>query len=351
MDALRVLRADRVDERAAWIDLWSQSPAQEVFTHPAYLEIFRQRSDHDCCCATMSSDAGTVLYPFYLRHLQSEYGLGLQCSEAKDITTPYGYGGPYAWGQANPKELAKAFWGAFDNWTMQENVVSEFIRFSLFEDELLPYPGEVESPLMNVVRSLDLTEEELWGEVRHKVRKNVKRGRSAGIEVIIDGNGNRLGDFLSIYHRTMDRRCADASFYYDANFFESFCDALAGRYCFVHAMSGDLVVASELVLVSPRNVYSFLGGTDPAHFSNRPNDLLKFEVMLWAKSEGKRNFVLGGGKAAADGIYKYKESFAPNGVRPFRVGKRILNSVDYGRLAAARSKSVDLAYFPAYRAA
>jgi CelD/BcsL family acetyltransferase involved in cellulose biosynthesis len=347
----RVLRVDRPQERRAWIALWEQSPAREVFAHPAYLECFRERDDYACCCATMASELGSVLYPFYLRPLRDEDRAEIGGAEMTDICTPYGYGGPGAWGATDPDRLATAFWGGFDDWAARENVVSEFVRFSLFGEDLLAYPGQVESPQNNVIRSLDLSEEDLWSEVRHKVRKNVKRARSTGLEVVVDSEGDRLREFLDIYHGTMDRRNADAAYYFDAAFFQRLCDSLAGQYVFFHALSGGEVVATELVLVSRRTVYSFLGGTDPAHFANRPNDLLKYEIMLWAKSASKHAYVLGGGKSPDDGIYKYKEAFAPNGVRPFYVGKRVLDDAAYRRLTAAKSKPATAGYFPAYRAA
>ena len=78
------------------------------------------------------------------------------------------------------------------------------------------------------------------------------------------------------------------------------------------------------MLVSERNAYSFLGGTASDAFELRPNDLLKWELILWLKSAGKRRFVLGGGYGADDGIFRYKRSFAPHGLVPFFVGRRVL---------------------------
>jgi lipid II:glycine glycyltransferase (peptidoglycan interpeptide bridge formation enzyme) len=119
---------------------------------------------------------------------------------------------------------------------------------------------------------------------------------------------------------------------------------------------GDRVVSTELVLISAENVYSFLGGTDSAHFEMRPNDLLKFEIMRWAKTAGKKNFVLGGGYTPNDGVFRYKQAFAPQGVVPFYVGQRILDPQSFERLVAERRRTAPYAgesmdFFPAYRAA
>lgn len=89
----------------------------------------------------------------------------------------------------------------------------------------------------------------------------------------------------------------------------------------------------------------------------RPNDLLKYEIMRWARGLGKQHFVLGGGYRPNDGIYRYKLSFAPLGAVPFFTGTRVLNMQLYDTLVqnaaavgcqSSGNKASD--YFPAYRA-
>ena len=106
---------------------------------------------------------------------------------------------------------------------------------------------------------------------------------------------------------------------------------------------------------SANHLYSFLGGTLAEAFAERPNDLLKHEIILWGRQAGKRAFVLGGGFAPDDGIYRYKKSFAPNGSAPFCVGRRIHNAAAYTRLIESRRRwqsgwAPRNGYFPEYRA-
>src|ERR1035438_1807073 len=118
----------------------------------------------------------------------------------------------------------------------------------------------------------------------------------------------------------MDRRNAGEAYYFPREYFERIHADLKGQFAYFHALIGGAVVSTELVLVSAQRVYSFLGGTDAAWFHVRPNDLLKVEIMNWARSAGKTEFVLGGGYARGDGIYRYKLSFAPSGSVPFSIG-------------------------------
>jgi hypothetical protein len=323
-----------------WLAHWSGWPEREPHAHPAYSRLYEDAQTR-ALCAAWRSDAGCVLYPFLLRDLRP---LG---AEANDLITPYGYGGPFFWGE-DRAGVANDFWRAFDDWAAGERVVSEFVRFSLFEDELLPYPGEREQKLVNVVRDLDPSAEELWMDVEHKVRKNVKKARRSGVRVEFDHTGARLDDFLRLYLDTLARREAPERYAFPREFFERIRDGMPGLFVYVHALRDDHVVSSELALLSARSAYSFLGGTDRGAFELRPNDLLKYELILWAKSAGKSRFVLGGGYRDDDGIFRYKRSFAPRGLVPFLAGRRILGPGLYAELSARHGRG-DLAFFPAYR--
>jgi hypothetical protein len=152
----------------------------------------------------------------------------------------------------------------------------------------------------------------------------------------------------------MDRREANARYYFDRDFFRAI-HAMGGSFTYFHALLQGQVISTELVLLSARRAYSFLGGTRAEHFSARPNDLLKYRVMAWSKDTGREAYVLGGGFGGNDGIFRYKQSFAPDGTVPFFTGRRVLDATAYAQLVDARShagasRAADPSFFPAYRA-
>ena len=59
--------------------------------------------------------------------------------------------------------------------------------------------------------------------------------------------------------------------------------------------------------------------------------------------------MLGGGYGADDGIFRYKRSFAPHGLVPFFVGRRVLEPELYDELTARVGGAGEGAFFPAYR--
>ncbi|WP_158862991.1 GNAT family N-acetyltransferase [Leifsonia sp. AG29] len=348
----RVLDAAVAADRQVWLEQWSEWPDREVQAHPSYVSLFADGDDR-ALAASWNSDAGTVLFPFVLRTIR--VGEARDPGDAlSDIVTPYGYGGAFSWNAADRADLAARFWAAFADWASDHRVVSEFLRLSLFEESVLPYPGALEHKQDNIVVDVSLIEDDLWRSFDHKVRKNVNKARRSGIRIEVDETGARFAEFARIYESTMERRSADRGYYFEPDFFDSIHRGLPGHFAYFHALDGETVVSTELVLLSSNSGYSFLGGTREESFASRPNDLLKVEIMRWLAQTGRRWFVLGGGYQAGDGIFRYKRAFAPEGVRPFTVGTRVVDPDVYGALTRDRFGGAvpeDIGYFPAYRAA
>jgi hypothetical protein len=304
-------------------------------------------------CAVWESAAGSVLFPFILSDVQMS-GVDQVDEDRTDIVTPYGYGGAYAWNVTDDQSLSADFWQAFTRWCAEQGVVSEFIRLSVFGDSLLSYPGSVDVRQDNVVCDLALEPDALWMSFDQKVRKNVKRAQRSGVVIEVDTTGSRFDEFIGIYEATMDRRGADGGYYFNTEFFEAIHRDMPGQFAYFHAVLDGTVISTELVLLSQESAYSFLGGTLDHAFDVRPNDLLKYEVMRWSARSGRRWFVLGGGYEAGDGIFRYKRAFAPNGIRPFAVGTRIIDPDSYRRLVARRraeqAEPPRQGFFPEYRA-
>ncbi|MDP9145709.1 MAG: GNAT family N-acetyltransferase, partial [Actinomycetota bacterium] len=292
-----------------WRTLWERWPTREVWAHPSYAKLY-DAGGAQAVCASWEGADGCVLYPMLLRNLETEPWWKPSLGPATDIVSPYGYGGPFFWGR-DRVSVAAVFWPSFREWADRVGVVSEFVRFSLFPDDLLPYPGETEISLQNAVRDLSADPDALWMDVGHKVRKNVKRAQREGVTVMIDPAGARLREFLSLYHRTMGRRGAGEEYFFPLHYFETIVRTLPGQHAFFHAFHAGRMVSTELVLRSATSVYSFLGGSDERAYSVRPNDLLKWEIVLWAQREKLRRFVLGGGLEMEDGIFRHKLAFAP----------------------------------------
>jgi CelD/BcsL family acetyltransferase involved in cellulose biosynthesis len=354
-EVFQVLDAANAKERARWLEVWSSWPRGDVFAHPEYVRLYE--SEHERACAAVYKTAtGSVLYPFLRRSLEALDWVPKELASYSDMTSPYGYGGAYYWGEDDDRtEVSDRFWMEYNKWAERERCIAEFIRFHLFEQDLAVYPFKKVLRTKNIVRSLTLSEDSLWMDFKHKVRKNVKKAQRSGLECIIDEDGQYLADFLNVYESTMGRRDAPDFYYFNRQYFQAVFDYLPANSAYFFVLDGSKIVSTELVLYSSETAYSFLGGTLEASFDKRPNDLLKFEVMTWARDRGISNYVLGGGYTPEDGIYRYKRSFAPDGEYNFYTGQRMMNVRAYEELVISRMDNSNgtwqsrHGYFPQYR--
>lgn len=259
------------------------------------------------------------------------------------MITPYGYGGFL--GEINDYKSLNA---AYSKYCVDNKYICEFVRFELFSDYYQHYSGETESRTHNVVRSLDIPINAIWMDFKQKVRKNVKRANTYGLEIIIDTVGIYMDDFLRIYYGTMERSDAKDSFYFKKPFFEEMMSM--DNAVMFHVKFEGKIISTELVLYGANNCYSYLGGTDSEYFYTRANDFLKYEIIKWAKEKGLQNFVLGGGYGSDDGIFQYKMNLAPHGIKDFYIGRKVFDQETYNQLVDLRSEeNLNEQFFPLYR--
>lgn len=261
-----------------------------------------------------------------------------------DFVTPYGYSGWALEGNGDPASI----YDSYKDWCKANGIVCEFVRFSLFSTSRDSYYGEVIPRINNVIRDLDRPMNEMLMVFEHKVRKNLKHANAAGLRILVDTDGSHLKEFLDIYYSTMDRNDAKDEYYFKEDFYQQI-DSMTGNYAYFHVLLDEKIISTELVIMGSENMYSYLGGTYCDYFAYRPNDFLKCEIIKWGIEHSYKRFVLGGGYGSDDGIFRYKKSFAPDGIVQFYTGQAVFDEDKYERLISIRGKMPDSAFFPRYR--
>nr|WP_300047963.1 GNAT family N-acetyltransferase [uncultured Nocardioides sp.] len=337
-----------VEERGSrrWLAAWAAT-GREPFAHPDFGPLFAG-PDHECLAVCWDDDDGQVLLPLQVRGLPDDLAASLGDGAWRDATSPYGYGGPFVAGQPD----LTAFWEACLAWMRDERVLAGFVRGSVVGSAAAdPEPIGVSSvPLSeNVVVGLDLGADERWRRYEHKVRKNVKKALRHGLTTTVSPTFTDVAGFTDVYVGTMDRRSAAEFYRFDEAFFRQLAASLPESHWVADTRdeSGALV-STELVLVGDRHCYSFLGGTRREAFSMSPNDLLKHAVIDHAADAGLSGYVLGGGYAPGDGIFRYKRAFDPTGVVPFN-GIQVVADQDTYDAACAAVDAPEGSFFPRYR--
>jgi hypothetical protein len=249
-----------------------------------------------------------------------------------DFITPYGYTGPFLSKNIVDSDI-EMFWKLVDAWYDKNNVVTEFIRFNLFGNEK-HYSGKIFTTMLNVKGKI-IEEEEQWKSFDRKVRKNVNKAKRENLSskvYFLNIAVEKITEFYDIYIQTMKRTNANVSFLYSFDEFKRFLSNNENHAAICTIYFENTPVSSELLLVSNNVIYSFLGGTNDIYFDKRPNDFLKVEALNWARTQGKKYYVLGGGYGFEDGIFKYKKAFFPKDVVNFYTGRKVLNEKKYNEL-------------------
>jgi|ERR1035437_117394 predicted N-acyltransferase len=325
---------------------------QDIFFSAGYGKLNEIVEDGLFEVFNFKCEFGEVMHGFIKRKINIILEDGLTYY---DIVTPYGYGGPLIVNSNNREKLIEAYFREFSEYCSDKLIVSEFIRFHLFDNTEIRehYYGETTLISVNIIRDFKNTLYEIWMEFEPKVRKNVKRAISKNLKITIDTTGAFLPDFLNIFYSTMDRNKAGRYYYFPEQYFKDLNTSLKDHYIYFHVTLDDKIISTELVLYSEKYAYSFLGGTFAEYYDYRPNDYLKFEIIKWCKETEKELFILGGGTSIDDGITRYKRSFAPSGSAEFFIGKKIHNINIYNMLVEKRSHqhefNINTRYFPIYR--
>ena len=337
-----------INEQDKWDEIVRSFPDYDIFYLSGYSKAFMREAPRNGTPILLLYEDGEdrAINVVLRRDIAKDDKLAGKIEEEQyfDLITPYGYGG---------------FWGTITDWEeldrtytqycIDNHYVCEFVRFELFSNYHEHYSGEVETRTHNVVRSLEMPVDEIWMDFKQKVRKNVKRANKNNLGIIVESTGEHMEDFLRIYYSTMDRSDAEDEYYFSRRFYEDL-NEMKDNVMYFHVVSEGRIISTELVIYGAENCYSYLGGTDRDYFDLRPNEFLKFEVIKWAKEKGLKNFVLGGGYGADDGIFQYKLCLAPHGVYDFYIGRKIFDREAYDELVGLRAGEVlNERYFPLYR--
>lgn len=267
-------------------------------------------------------------------------------SELRDVTTPYGYGGPVAVGADPP---TRRFSELYDRWCASEGLVSTFIRFHpLFANQRYAGP-DVEAAPAGLTVGWRLHDGDLFAPMHRSHRNKCRKARRAGVRVDVTEAPSDLSAFARLYEQTMRRQQASGFYFFPDRYWESLAGPLARRLVLVEAVVDERVVASALCLASRPWLHYHLSATTDTARELGASNLLLYEAAEWARSRGFTVFHLGGGLGGReDSLFTFKRCFSPDDVLEFWTGKAVHDEAAYLALSGRAELDLD-GYFPAYR--
>jgi hypothetical protein len=366
--SFRVLSAHGAD-RAAWTAVLDRFPAELRDLHylPQYGAIYQTAYGYEPLLAVLISDRCAIVHAFVRRRLDALAFLAEQGATGfTDVATPYGFGGPLLSdpGAADAIGLLHEFDTQYRQWCCAQGVAAEFVCLHpllgnhawMAESGIAPIAPAKEV----VVIDLQRPPQALWGDLSRGTRSSVQRARRSGIEVRqVEPDAETLAVFQRLYLQTMQRRQAQARWFYPDSYIPSCVRHMGpeGSALFFASYDG-APAAAYLLLFDARSAYYHIGASDERWLHLRPNNLLMYETIQWARIRGLTRYHLGGGVSSAenDSLLRFKSSYGGRRATLYTYG-RILNHAVYDRLCelkreherrtAATIPHPD--YFPLYR--
>lgn len=214
---------------------------------------------------------------------------------------------------ASSKSIYTEFRNSFDTKHMQENFAK---NGWVFEEHL------------NILVDLTKDQEELWSNVSSKRRNEIRRAKLEGSEFKVFNTKEALLKSYEIIEEVYKRVGIP---YPPRTFFEKAFEILGTDHFKVfNAVYKDKIIGTMLTLCYKDTIYDWYAGSFKDYYDKYPNDLIPWEVFLWGKMAGYKEFDFGGaGKPNVPyGVRKYKKRFGGKFVNYGRY-KRINNELLY----------------------
>ena len=339
-----------LEQAEQWDTIVCSFSQYDVYWLSGYVKAFRLHGDGEPLLFYFEGDSARGINVVMKRDISEEpdFSKRIQKKSFFDFTSPYGYGGWLIEG-VETKELFKAY----QEWCVENNIISEFIRFHPVIKNHQQCASFYAVIQLGEVVHMDLSSPEIiWNNITSKNRNVIRKAIKNDVK-IYNGRYPEIFDaFRKIYNATMDKDNAKDYYYFEPEFYESILDDLPQNAQVFYAVQGSKIIAASIILAANGRMNYHLSGSLREYSSLAATNLLLYKVALWGCANGYRSLYLGGGVGSGeDSLFKFKRAFYKGELNHFFIGKRVYNQEKYCELCLMRKMEPNMdGFFPAYRA-
>ncbi|SEA03740.1 Acetyltransferase (GNAT) domain-containing protein [Chitinophaga terrae (ex Kim and Jung 2007)] len=280
--------------------------AADAFMHGGTYEIF--------VCYDQSS---IFIYPYIKKEFENNY---------YDITSPYGYCGPYSNNAAFFDIGEKAF---LDYVVTQGKMVSEFIRYHPIYNvgNGMKFKQNISNIKNRTVVMLNTSCEwqEIWDHSFSNTNRNlVRKMKKEGLFCEIVDYNSYIHQFIEMYYQTMRNANAKEYYYFKDDYLNKLKHQLGDNLLLAVVRDAQHLYAAGLFFLSGNILTYFLSARNLLFTKVPATNLLLTSMSEWANMRGVSYINFGGGLTDSenDSLFQFKSNFSK--VRyPFYIGKRI----------------------------
>lgn len=323
----------------------------DIYFDKNYGKLYEKIEDGEAIIFKCQTENGTIINQFIKR----EIPIKVDGKTHYDLITPYGYGGPYIKEAKDKKRLLEDYERLFSQYCLDNNIVSEFVRFHPIYKNHLLFNKVYNTSFDRYTLATNLKDYDnpITSEFSKSCRKTIKQILKKGIcfRMIENPSKTSMEEFIKIYYDNMNRKKANPFYFFDNSYFEDVINNYQDKIVIAQAVYDGKVVAAGLYFTTGKNVHAHLSGTDKRFLHLSPAYILKYGTALWAKEKGFNFIHYGGGtdRSSENPLYLFKSKFAKNTKLEFYIGKKIWNNDVYNKLRYISEASGDEPFFPAYR--
>ena len=292
-------------DKNKWGEFVYDHPCGNIFQTPEMYEVYENTKNYEPVFLAVVNGKGEILATL-LAVIQKEYSGFLGDFTARSII----FGGPLI--KNNDADVLDYILKEYDEIIKKKVIYSQFRNMWDWGDskEIFVKNGFEYEEHLNIFVDLTKSEEELWKDVHSKRRNEIRRAKKEGTVFSIENNIESLKESYEILKEVYNNSklpLVDFSFF--KNLFDISNERI-GLKIFV-AKFESKIIGCLLALVYKQTVYNFYAGSMMKYYKKYPNDLIPWEIFIWAKHDGYKIFDFGGvGKPNVPyGVRDYKKKF------------------------------------------
>jgi len=247
-----------------------------------------------------------------------------------DISSVYGYSGPLST-TVDDNFLIKA-WSAFDVFALNNKIIAEFTRFSLYADNSIfaHKDTKVEFNRLSAVSYLTKSIDLLFTNLGKKTRNMIRKAQKLNFKVEELELKNYLNEFRVLYDQTMLRNKANEFFLYDKQYYMDLLKLPNDELRLFCVFDNNKMVAAAIALVHKKCALYHLGASLNEFSKYGLGNLVMFEMSKALIKSGVEFLTIGGGRSRLknDDLFRFKKNNATH-IANYYIGKRIINTLAY----------------------
>lgn len=309
---------------------------------PEYHSAYTRDSLQSSMMLHLNDGKHHFCYPFILTQIGDNRILGAQFSDYADVSSVYGYSGPYA--NTNDPDFINEAWILIDEWLTNRNVIAEFTRYSPFlKNTNFRAHGTKLEINRKLAFSMLTNKPDVFSLLDSKTRNMIRKAEKNGLIFSELEERGSIKAFRELYNTTMERNKPEKFFMYDEAYFSKMSKLNQKGYLKIYGVrENNQIIAAAMVLTVRSAAIYHLGCSNEAGLKSGASNLLLFKIHQELIKNGVTSFNLGGGRAAVDEDpllrFKCKNSI---GTSDYFIGKRVINSRIYKQI-----KDIYLLYDP-----